>query len=167
MAVAGSSRDQVVAEIMLAVRRQFAYAVLFSYQVAERQGLSPRETQFMNLLDLYGPLTAGQLAELTGLSTGTVTGVLDRLEQSGYAQRGRDLEDRRKVVVTLGVERITREIAPLYEPKADQLGQVLARYSPSELNLIADFVSRFADASTPRPADALRHRQGADALDKS
>jgi DNA-binding MarR family transcriptional regulator len=125
-----------------------------------------RDTQFMNLLDLYGPLTAGQLAELTGLSTGTVTGVLDRLEQSGYAQRGRDLEDRRKVVVTLGVERITREIAPLYEPQADQLSRVLARHSPSELNLIADFVSRFADASTPRPADALRRRQGADALDK-
>lgn len=138
----GSEREQLVGEVMAAARRQIAEAVIFNQEVASRLGLSVREMQFLNLLELHGPLPAGRLAEMTGLSTGTVTGVLDRLEDTGYAKRARDDGDRRKVIVGLDGERVAREIVPQFAPLGDRLSQELSRYSVAELRVIAAFVGR-------------------------
>jgi DNA-binding MarR family transcriptional regulator len=128
--------------IEMAVRRQIAEVILFNQWVAQQFGMSASDAQFMHLLNLHGPLTPGRLAELSGLSTGTVTGVLDRLERLGYARRERDPDDRRKVIVTVDEERLWRDFGPLYAPQAEHLAKVLDHYDADQLELIEDFLNR-------------------------
>jgi DNA-binding MarR family transcriptional regulator len=105
------------------------------------------DTQFMHLLNLHGPLTPGRLADLSGLSTGTVTGVVDRLEKLGYVRRERDPSDRRKVIVTVDEERLGQDFGPLYAPQAEHLAKVLERYDADQLELIEDFLTRSVEGA--------------------
>ena len=68
---------------------------------AARVGIAVTDMQVIDLLDLTGPSTAGQLADLTGLTTGAITRILDRLEKAGLVRRERDPYDGRKVIVRL------------------------------------------------------------------
>jgi DNA-binding MarR family transcriptional regulator len=133
--------------IEMAVRRQIAAVILFNQWVAQQFGMSASDTQFMHLLNLHGPLTPGRLAELSGLSTGTVTGVVDRLENLGYVRRERDPDDRRKVIVTVDEERLWRDFGPVYAPQAEHLAGVLERYDADELDLIEDFLTRSVEGA--------------------
>ncbi|MFI7598972.1 MarR family winged helix-turn-helix transcriptional regulator [Actinoplanes sp. NPDC049681] len=137
-----SGHEQAIVE---STKRVIASAVLFSHQVAERLKLGPSDAQFMTLLDVHGPLTPGRLAELTGLKTGTVTGVLDRLERAGFVRRDRDPHDRRKVIVSLEPAQIAKLVAPHYQGQANRMITVLARYDDAQLALIADFMATVAE----------------------
>jgi DNA-binding MarR family transcriptional regulator len=142
------SKTAKMQRIQEGVRRLIALAVLFNYSVAEEVGLSAREMQVVGLLQLSGPLTAGQLAEHTNLTTGAVTGVIDRLEADGFAHRARDPDDRRKVIVVADDERISADLAPRYEGQAQALARALSGYTKPQLDLIAEFFERLA---TERP----------------
>jgi DNA-binding MarR family transcriptional regulator len=139
-----AERAQVEAEILDAIVRMIAGAILFSHQVAEKAGLGPSDGQFLTLLQVHGPLTPGRLAELSGLTTGTVTGVLDRLERAGYVRRDRSLNDRRKVLVSRVEERIQQDMAP-YTAKGRFLLDLLRQYDDEQLAVVADFARRLAD----------------------
>ncbi|BFU46533.1 MarR family winged helix-turn-helix transcriptional regulator [Krasilnikovia sp. MM14-A1004] len=141
---ASKARDVQEIEIVDAVRRMIASAVLYSHQVAERLRLGPSDAQFMTLLEVHGPLTPGRLAELTGLRTGTVTGVLDRLERAGFVRRERDATDRRKVIVSRVDEQIRERVEPHYAGHAAAMIQLLQRYDADQLALIADFLNAAA-----------------------
>ena len=71
-----NKRRQQERAIVESTRQMIAAAILFSHQVAEQLKLGPSDAQFMTLLDAHGPMTPGQFAEMTGLRTGTVTGVI-------------------------------------------------------------------------------------------
>jgi DNA-binding MarR family transcriptional regulator len=133
-----------IAAIELAVRNLIANAILFNHQVAQRVGLGASDAQFMHLLQLHGPLTPGRLAELSGLTTGTVTGVIDRLEDAGFVRRERDATDRRKVIVTLDEGHLWRKMAPLYAGQAENLAAVAGSYDAEQLEVILDFLERLA-----------------------
>jgi DNA-binding Lrp family transcriptional regulator len=137
-------RAQVEADVVAAVVRVIAGAILYSHEVAEKIGIGPSDGQFLTLLEVHGPLTPGRLAELSGLRTGTVTGVLDRLERVGYIRRERATDDRRKVIVSRVEDRIAADMGPLYGPKATGLLQLLSRYDDAELAIVADFAARLA-----------------------
>ena len=85
-------------------------------------------------------MTPGRLAELSGRTTGTVTGVLDRLEAAGFARRERDAADRRKVLVHLVPEGMAR-MAAHYQEQGALLGAVLATRDAEQLQVIADFLA--------------------------
>jgi DNA-binding MarR family transcriptional regulator len=143
-----------VAAVEMAVRNLIANAILFNHQVAQRVGLGASDAQFMHLLQLHGPLTPGRLAELSGLTTGTVTGVLDRLEAAGFVRRERDGSDRRKVIVKLNEERLWSAMAPLYAGQAESLAEVAGTYDAEQLEVIADFLDRLVRESPATPPDA-------------
>src|SRR3979411_2448173 len=82
----GMEADELRSEISMSTLRFIADVVLHNQAVAQRVGLGGSDSQFLSLLGIHGPLTPGRLAELTGLTTGTVTGVIDRLERAGYAR---------------------------------------------------------------------------------
>jgi DNA-binding MarR family transcriptional regulator len=128
--------------IDLAVRRFTADVALFNYAVAVRLGLSPNEARFVTLLQVHGPLTPGQLGELSALRSGAVTSVVNGLVKAGYAERGRDEENRRRVIVILDQERIARELDDLCEPRIDRLRSTVDRFNREELWTIADFLRR-------------------------
>jgi DNA-binding MarR family transcriptional regulator len=132
--------------ILAAFLRVVANVIVFNQLVAERVGLGMSDMQFMTYLQQRGPLTPGQLAELSGLTTGTVTGVLDRLEKAGYVRRSPHPRDRRKVVVSRDEERIARDIAPLYADRGQNLADVLAQFDADQLEVISDFLTKLADA---------------------
>lgn len=95
----------------------------------------------MDILSTNGPLTAGRLAELTGLTTGAITGVVDRLEGSGFVRRERDASDRRRVIVHLVPDR-ARKIGKLFAPLARAMAELSGRYSDEELALMLDYTRR-------------------------
>src|ERR687894_1475400 len=95
------SDDQfdLVAEISREVRWLSARSVLFSHLAAERVGLRPTDLEALDILALTGPIPAGRLAALTGLSSGSVTALIDRLETAGGGRRELDSTDRRRGIV--------------------------------------------------------------------
>jgi len=99
------------------------------------------DLEMMDILSTHGPLTAGRLAELTGLTTGAITGVVDRLEGSGFVRRERDANDRRRVIVHLVADR-ARKIGKLYLPLARAMTELSERYTDEELALMVDYTRR-------------------------
>ncbi|KFZ84296.1 MarR family transcriptional regulator [Amycolatopsis sp. MJM2582] len=126
-------------------RESSTLTVLRHARIAERMGLSATDHKVLELAgQAPGPLTAGRIAELTGLSTGAVTGVMDRLEKAGLARRVRDTADRRKVLIEVvpgGMERY----APLFESAYTNMKSVLEQFSPEERKVLERFQSAVLD----------------------
>src|SRR5260221_14723009 len=78
-------RTELMAELEQALRKASAQGVLYSQAVAERLGINSTDLECLDIIQLRGPLTAGSLAEATGLTTGAVTGIVDRLESARVA----------------------------------------------------------------------------------
>ena len=121
-----SDKSQRAALLALLGRKlageQAVKTVLFQQAIADRLGLNTTDLMCLSFLSDTEPLTAGQLAEATGLTTGSVTVMIDRLEKAGYVQRERDPTDRRRVIVRPLTERIERDIAPLYASIGERMG---------------------------------------------
>ncbi|WP_410581637.1 MarR family winged helix-turn-helix transcriptional regulator [Amycolatopsis sp. lyj-108] len=119
--------------------------VLRHARIAERMGLSATDHKVLELAgQAPGPLTAGRIAELTGLSTGAVTGVMDRLEKAGLARRVRDTVDRRKVLIEVVPDALERH-APLFESAYTNMKNVLEQFSPEERKVLERFQSALLD----------------------
>jgi DNA-binding MarR family transcriptional regulator len=136
-----SSREELAAEIQQRMVRMIADVVLFNHAVSAKVGLGASDSQFMTLLQTYGPLTPRQLAEHTGLTSGTITGVIDRLESHGFVTRRPDPGDRRKVVVTPSAAAIQEKLVPLYAEQGARMHAVLATRSVDELRTISAFLA--------------------------
>src|SRR5712672_4038437 len=102
-------------ELENALRRSSAQGVIFGQTVAGRLGISSSDLECLDFLNLEGRVTAGRLAEVTGLTTGAITGVVDRLEKAGLVRRERDDHDRRKVFIAT-VPETAMKIGELYVP---------------------------------------------------
>jgi DNA-binding transcriptional ArsR family regulator len=112
--------------------------VMFHARIAEQLGLSATDHKCLDLAARSGqPMTAGRIAELSGLSTGAVTGVIDRLERAGYVRRVRDPHDRRKVLVevTLGAQDPER-FSVLFKGLNEMVARVLTHYTPEQRELL-------------------------------
>lgn len=134
------SGDELRMRINTEVLRFIAGVVLHNHAVAQRLGLASSDLQFLSLLGLHGPLAPGRFAELTGLTTGTVTGVIDRLERSGFVRRERDASDRRKVRVT-PVPEAMATLTEHYRAHGEHLEAVVRRRDPAQLRVIAEFLA--------------------------
>lgn len=126
---------------MAAVQRLNSSIILFNHTVAERLGLGASDAQFLTLLQVHGPMTPGQLADRSNLKTGTVTGVLDRLEGAGFVRRDRAPDDRRKVIVSLDEATVYKQMEPMYRGQAENLFRVLGEFSEDELVVIQRFLT--------------------------
>jgi DNA-binding MarR family transcriptional regulator len=142
-----SSRDELTGEIQQRMIRFIAGVILYNHAVSAKVGLGASDSQFMTLLQTYGPLTPRQLAEHTGLTSGTITGVIDRLESHGFVTREPDPADRRKVVVTPSVQAIQDKLVPLYAEQGERMQSVLATRSVAELRVISDFLADSVNSS--------------------
>lgn len=137
-------RAELLAAVLREVRRMTAQSVLIGDAVSARFGLSSTDLECLDLALLSGGATAGEIARATGLTTGAITGVIDRLEAAGYVRREKDPTDRRKVVVR-ALPAMTRRIAPVYESLQREMTRLWTRYSDAELAVILDFLARSCD----------------------
>ena len=145
MSIAPKNRKELMVALEQALREVSGTGVLFSQAAAERLGLNSTDLECLGLITSE-PATAGELAQATGLTTGAITGVIDRLERAGYARREHDRADRRKVRVR-ALPAALQKAAPIFEPMRRASAEVLARYSDGELALILDFLTRAQVAS--------------------
>jgi DNA-binding MarR family transcriptional regulator len=134
-----SERRRLEAAFGLAIRRTGSIMQILGQAAAERIGINATDLNCLNILSLTGPMTAGDLARVTGLSTASITGVIDRLEESGFVRRERDTTDRRRVVVHLVTERAWRDVAPVFLPMIRAWQATASRYSDEQLTMILEF----------------------------
>jgi DNA-binding MarR family transcriptional regulator len=104
--------------------------------------MGPNDLKCAELLVRNGPMTAGQLAKATGLTTGAITGIVDRLEQAGWARRGADPGDRRRVIIHPGPQENQKTTADLYASHAKTMDRLLSDYSDEQLNFLLEFIRR-------------------------
>jgi DNA-binding MarR family transcriptional regulator len=135
------TRSELRRELSEALRKVGAQSVLLSDAVAKLVRVNSTDLECLDLLMLSGGTTAGQLAAHTGLTTGAMTAVIDRLERAGFARRRRDPDDRRRVLVE-ALPRGAHEIGPLYRPLAESTERLSERYDEKELALVVDYLTR-------------------------
>ena len=133
-------RDALTAEVLRAIRQGAGQTALFSQAVAERLGLAGSDVECLDVLLVEGRLTVGRLAELTGLTTGSATRMVDRLEQAGFVSRVPDPVDRRRVLVE-PVADVEIKLGLLHDSIRTAQIDALARYHDDQLALLARFMS--------------------------
>src|SRR3954452_5951956 len=135
------ARAALMQELEHAVRKSSGLGVIFGQGVASRVGVASSDLECLDFLVIEGRVTAGRLAELTGLTTGAITGVIDRMEKAGLVRRERDEEDRRKVYVVVVPEAIAK-VGRFYEPLQKAVTTDWEGYSDAELKLLLRFMTQ-------------------------
>ncbi|MFE9996597.1 MarR family winged helix-turn-helix transcriptional regulator [Streptomyces avermitilis] len=153
----GSARERLLDELSDVSRRYMASYALFNQAIADHLKLHPTDLQCLNLLGLEaGPVTTGRIAELTGLTTGSATRLVDRLEKAGYVVRERDAADRRRVLVATVPERMA-EFGRLWDRLGPRWYMLFEELDASELALIIGHMRRTVDFTAGQVA---RLREG-------
>jgi DNA-binding MarR family transcriptional regulator len=137
-----AKREELLSQLITALRQSSAEGVIFSQTVAQKVGLNPSDLECLDLLQINGAMLAGQLAELTGLTSGAITGLTDRLERAGFVRREADTRDRRKVLITPNLEKIEAEIGPFYAGMYQHMLELTAKYKDEELAALLDFATQ-------------------------
>jgi DNA-binding MarR family transcriptional regulator len=133
-------REELIASVMNEGRRMGTRTVVFHAAIADRLGLNPSDHKCADLIcNETGPITAGRLAEITGLSTGAITGVVDRLERAGFVARVPDPEDRRRVVIK-GTENRAPDMRHMFLPMMEGMAALCDTFTNEQLALIAGFM---------------------------
>lgn len=125
-------------------RRYLGAVMLHGHASAKACGLGATDLYALNLLELSGPMTPGELSARTGLTSGPTTRLIDRLERAGYARRRPAPDDRRKVIV----EQVNKPagLDEVMDPARRQIAEILTGYSPDQLEAIFDYFERATDA---------------------
>src|SRR5258708_26400233 len=134
------ARAVLLQELEEAMRRSSAQGVLFGQTVASVAGFPGSDLECLDFLNLEGRVTAGRLAEVTGLTTGAITGVVDRLEKAGFVRRERAETDRRKVFIATVPENVAT-IGPVYVPMQAAMHKGWSSYSEPQLQLLLRFAT--------------------------
>jgi DNA-binding MarR family transcriptional regulator len=146
------SRQVLVSRLMPAMRRSSAAGVLHGQAIARKVGVNSSDLECLDLILLNGPSTAGDIARRTGLTSGAVTGLIDRLERLGLVERMADAHDRRKVLVRVRDDKIG-PIGALFVPLEKSIQAILAGYSREELKTLLDFFERSGEVLMTRVAE--------------
>jgi DNA-binding MarR family transcriptional regulator len=161
--VAGESRDELLADLGREGRRVGSASTLHNQACADLVGLTSSDWACLDVLDWTGPISAGRLAEHVGLTSGAITGVIDRLERAGFVKRAPDPTDRRKVIVRLIRDRDVG-LGEVFSHLARAVDELTDRYTDAELVAILDFLRGANEAladSTDRMRAAARERKRA------
>jgi DNA-binding MarR family transcriptional regulator len=129
-----------------AIRETSAQAALFSSAVAQRLGITVNDIECLDIINLNGPMTAGKLAETTGLTTGAITGIIDRLSAAGMVVREPDPGDRRRVIVRVAAEEPNNRVSPFYRSIKRRIEAACSRYSEKEMLLLIEFYEQTMNA---------------------
>jgi DNA-binding MarR family transcriptional regulator len=149
-------RNLLLSELSDQVRANQRTTDVVDDLVTQLLGVNRTDGRCLDILDQHGRMSAGQLAEASGLTTGAITAVIDRLERAGYAQRVADPADRRRVLVDLTPT--AREATwELFGPLAEAWGPLSDRYSDDDLRLLLDFHRQSLELQE-RHAQYLRER---------
>ena len=144
-------------EVISAARAHQAANDAFDEVAFQKLGINRTDGRCLDILENQGPLSAGRLAELSGLTTAAVTAVLDRLERVGYARRVRDEHDRRQVNVELTPE-FRRRAERIWAPLGKDGFAIMDRMSADDLRVMIEFFRRGREVNE-RHVERLREQE--------
>jgi DNA-binding MarR family transcriptional regulator len=148
--------ERLVEQVGWHVRRMGAQSVITSEVVAKRFGLHTTDLECLDLIFLRKDPTAGELAKATGLTSGAVTALIDRLEAMGYVERVADPGDRRRVHVRIKPQAI-KSIEAVYAPMQQKMFSLWSTFSERDLRVIADFIVRSTDLAVEVAEEISRY----------
>ena len=152
-----TSKAEMVTRVGIQVRQMGAQSVLTSQVIADRFDLNTTDLECLDLIYLRQNPSAGELAMATGLTSGAVTALIDRLEDAGYVKRVADPKDRRRLHVQIRQSAIA-PIKAVYEPIQGRMFELWSSYSIQELTVILDFLSRSTKLAV-ECTEAIRERK--------
>ena len=148
------AKSDLISDLIARYRSAANRDVAFDKLAAQRLGVSVTDLHCLNIVESRHGVTAGELAVESGLTTGAVTAVIDRLERAGFARRVRDERDRRKVKVE-ATDRFYARAGEIWGPVAAEWQAAMAdRFSAAELATIVAFLEQ-VDALGQRHAARL------------
>lgn len=123
--------------------QRYAYTSIQMHEaVARKAGLPGTDHKYLGFIMEKGQMTAGELAQLTGLTTGAVTGLIDRFEKKKLVKRRFAEDDRRKVIIEPNTKNIMALLVPLYKDFRGQSEKLIASFSGKELKVIETYFSK-------------------------
>lgn len=137
-------QNNAVTELLQACEDISRQVVMKSHAMAATLGLSPSDFEHLSLLVHSGPTTAGGLATITGLTTGAITGIIDRLEEAGLATRQFDHNDRRRIIV-VPTKKAVDTIQAFHVKFQSDFTRCVSQYSSDEQKTILKFLRTTAD----------------------
>lgn len=133
-------------DVVIAVRKlsqQYAYTSIRMHEtVARKAGFSGTDHKYLGFFLQRGKLTAGELSELTELTTGAVTGLIDRFEEKGLVKRELDKKDRRKVIIVPDTKKIMALLEPFYKEFQEESEKLIASFSADEMKTIESYFTK-------------------------
>jgi DNA-binding MarR family transcriptional regulator len=140
------SRKETIHDIVDKFREMSIDAVMFHQALANELGLYITDHKCLDIIHRFGAMPAGRLGEMTGLTTGAITGMIDRLEKAGYVRRTNDPKDRRKTIVEpVKNKKLERKIEMIFTPLHERMHIFLSSYSESELSFLLDSMSKLIE----------------------
>lgn len=159
------SKREVFIELINEVRRSQAATARFDRAVANAIGINETDQACLDVLSHDGALTAGQLAERTGLSSGAMTTAIDRLERAGYARRRRDEADRRRVLVEL--TEAAGAIGHYYSEHMALSEELYRQYTTAEIEMLLRFIRAGRALNERRAAEVEEETRATAAAERS
>ncbi len=141
--------------------RELSDAVVFFHEsIASYLGMSVAEWKCLGLLQQYGPATAGRLAQLSGFTTGAITGIVDRLQKAGYVRREPHSKDRRSVIIRpLYVPGMMERITPIFQSLGTAMAEMASHYNEAELIAINAYLRETTKVLRSETAKLRRERR--------
>jgi DNA-binding MarR family transcriptional regulator len=153
-----SKKEEIIQAIIEKRREMSTETIMFHQAVADQLGLHITDHKCLDLIHSYGAMPAGKLAELTGLTTGAVTGIIDRLEKAGYVRRANDPKDRRRTIIEpTQNKKWERKIEAIFTPFHERMHKLLSSYSDRELAFLLDVLTKSVE-QTREESKKLRTR---------
>jgi DNA-binding MarR family transcriptional regulator len=139
-------REETIHNIIDKFREMSTETIMFHQAVADELGLPITDHKCLDLIHRFGAMSAGRLAKLTSLTTGAVTGMIDRLEKAGYVRRTNDPKDRRKTIVeAISNKKLEKKIEMIFMPLHERMHKFLSSYSNSELTFLLEAMTELIE----------------------
>src|SRR5260370_13298667 len=152
---------EVLKELARELRQFNGLGASFFRAAAARIGMTVTDMQVIDILDSTGPMTAGQIADLTGLTTGAITGMLNRLEESGLVRRERDPNDGRKAIVPLAPGKDERhKVSSTFDSLGQAWDEMASHYDDEQIAFLLEFL-KHSNALSGREIAWFREPQAA------
>lgn len=129
-------KDSIIEKFRIASRKYSDASIFMHEAIARKAGLSGTDHKYLGLILQHKELTAGDIAKLTGLTTGAVTGLIDRLEKKKLLKRQFTKDDRRKVIIIPNVENSMKLLQPLFSELQQKTARLITSFSEKEIQII-------------------------------
>jgi DNA-binding MarR family transcriptional regulator len=140
------SKKELIEELSQSMQRSGTLTVLHTNAIADQIGISATEFESMDLISHNQPMSAGHLAMRCGLTTGAITGIVDRLERAGLVKRVRDPEDRRRVLLRpVENESKKKKVRELYQPMSQAFDEIMKECTPEQIQFLVDIHNKMND----------------------